>query len=377
MNELLLKAYLDRELSEAQILEVEQELSENPELRSTLGEFDRIGRSLQVLRSEEPAKGKVFVMNKVRPKPLWRNPWVLAGSCCLLLFAAYASFPVFAQAKEASKTMAAYAARRERMKDRAAASASESLRKQPADKESSSAERQERNYAPAAEPLLTQSIIRTASMQIEVPDVNTAMTKVTTLAKGAGGFVTSAGSSMENKVRYGHATIRVRQDQFDQVLGRLRSFGVVKSETIGGEDVTSQIVDQQARLRVMRGEEEQYLTLLRSARKVGEIMSIRDRLSEIRSEIESLTSSIATFKNQAAYSTITLELEEQAKVQKDAENDDWVHNTVVGAINLLTGLGRLVGQLLIFVGILSPLWIPVVAFIAWRRIQSKRTPNRN
>ena len=67
----------------------------------------------------------------------------------------------------------------------------------------------------------------------------------------------------------------------------IRKLGLrVENEKIAAEDVTRQYVDQDASIRNLRAEEAQYLTILKRATTVKDMLAVTENLSEVRGQIE-------------------------------------------------------------------------------------------
>lgn len=56
----------------------------------------------------------------------------------------------------------------------------------------------------------------------------------------------------------------------------------VNSEKTDAQDVTKQYVDLEARIRNLRAQEAQYLEIMRSAKKVQDMLDVSEKLSEVR-----------------------------------------------------------------------------------------------
>jgi len=212
-------------------------------------------------------------------------------------------------------------------------------------------------------------IQKDASLTVRVKSVAQAQQNIETMAAGLGGFVQQSNRN-EAEGQTGTATLalRIPVRQFDEALKEIRSQGDVVSDSSNGNDVTSDVVDMEARLKVLRAEESDYLVLLGRARRTGEIMEIRDKLTEIRTEIESITSQRNVAKDMAAYSTINVTLEQRplvGQVPKVEGQDTWLTDTWATAVNGLSAAGKIIAQLFIFVLVWAPIWIPTALIGAW------------
>jgi hypothetical protein len=60
----------------------------------------------------------------------------------------------------------------------------------------------------------------------------------------------------------------------------------VDGEKVEAQDVTRQYVDQDASIRNLRAEEAQYLSIMKQANTVKDMLAVSERLSEVRGQIE-------------------------------------------------------------------------------------------
>ena len=135
-----------------------------------------------------------------------------------------------------------------------------------------------------AEPRL---VIKDASISLKVEDVQEAMDETTLLVKAAKGYIESSSLDAGEKKANGYMTLRVPEREFEGMVSAIRAFGEVKSDQLGGDDVTGTVADIDARIRTLTAEEESYRVLLRNAKKIGDILDIKNRISQVRQQIES------------------------------------------------------------------------------------------
>jgi hypothetical protein len=135
-------------------------------------------------------------------------------------------------------------------------------------------------------------VARKATMELATTDVRTAFHKAMHIIQEAGGeYVQDSSLSGDEKSLYGQMTLRVAANRLSDVLNALRQLGTVRSEQTEGQDVTAQVVDLDARLRNERRIETELLELLekRHDSPLKDILDLRDKLHDVRREIEQLT----------------------------------------------------------------------------------------
>lgn len=161
--------------------------------------------------------------------------------------------------------------------------------------------------AAPATPEIGPNVIKTAELKLEVPkdEFRDAVTKATGAASSFGGFVLTTDVS---ETRSGTIILRVPAENFDSVLGDLRSLGDLKGETISGRDVSEEFVDLQARLRNLEVQETVLLRLMDRAQTVSATIKVQRELSGVQMEIERLRGRIRFLDDQTSFSTITVNL---------------------------------------------------------------------
>jgi DNA repair ATPase RecN len=103
--------------------------------------------------------------------------------------------------------------------------------------------------------------------------------------------------------------IRVPQDKLETTLDRLAKLGTIQRRQLSTEDVTTQLVDIQARLRNLRQTETSLLQIMKRSGSVGDVLKVAQELSKVRESIEQIDAQLKNLTNRVAYSTITLQLQ--------------------------------------------------------------------
>jgi len=201
-------------------------------------------------------------------------------------------------------------------------------------------------------------IIKTGEVTIEVADIAASLGRVRALAVELGGYV--GGSFLGARDDYATLTLRIPADRFDEALARLRQFdGEVLTEATREEDVTSAIVDLEARLRNLNASEQQYLELLERTGTVEEILAVQIRLDEVRGQIEQLEAQVKDLSEMADLATLTVSLVPSSLQQ--ATNTWDPGKTVSDAIAALVQTGQSVVNGVIWFAIV---WLPVLIVLA-------------
>jgi Domain of unknown function (DUF4349) len=158
------------------------------------------------------------------------------------------------------------------------------------------------------------------TVQLTSAQFRSGVAQATQLPGSVGGFVQSSQVSggapideKRNEPRFAVVVMRVPSARFDDVRGRLGGLGKLTSENISGEEVSAQLVDMQARMTSLLLQEEAYKKLFNAATKIQDIITVQERLTDVRTQIEQISAQKANLGNQVAMSTITLNLQEKIK----------------------------------------------------------------
>ena len=173
----------------------------------------------------------------------------------------------------------------------------------------------------AAELALDRKIIQNIALDLQVEDVPQAFERVKSVADGAGGFVLDSSRSTQDPPQ-ADLTLRVPAAATDGVLQQLRGLATkVESETSKAQDVTGEYTDLQAQLRNSRAVETQYLDMLNKAQTIPDMLSIQDRLTQVRLEIEQTQGRANAIDTLSSLATISVHLRTEPVVEQPQKSD--------------------------------------------------------
>lgn len=232
--------------------------------------------------------------------------------------------------------------------------------------------------------VLDRKIIRTANLELEVKDVSAAVTQVEDVAVTAGGFVSkssvfidesseSDGGDDEASKRTETATvtIRVPAEAYRSAVSHLRDVAEeVMSESSEASEVTEEYTDLQARLRNQKATEAQLLELLTKAEKIPDILTVQDRINQVRLEIEQIQGRINVLDDLTDLATITVKLATVVPLAEETGGEQgWAAKAWDAAWEGSQEAAVVLGTMAIVGGVVLA-WLAVPALvigIAWRR----------
>lgn len=247
--------------------------------------------------------------------------------------------------------------------------------------------------APGEESGQERMVIQTASLQVSVADTVVAMRQTAGLAKQLGGYVVRTNRYSDttyNNVTYTRTSIviRVPAEKLEQAMEAVRQMSAdgkdgVLSESLTGEDVTSDFVDSTSRLRNLKAAEEQLIVLMENTDDVEATMAVFRELTNIRSQIEVLEGHIKYLKESSSLSSLSVEFVAEASLQP-IEIGGWKpEGTAKKSLETLVRMLQDLGDFLIQFSItclpfLIPLGVGIYFLVrAIRKSVAKRRANKS
>lgn len=164
---------------------------------------------------------------------------------------------------------------------------------------------------PASRVETTEStkIIYTADIKMQVDKLLDASQKLKKLVADSKAYLASDNQRQNDYDLTRSFIIRVPAEQFDTLLNQLVNEGVfLDYKNVRAEDVTSQYVDVATRLKNKQALEQQYLTILKQATKVADILEVQTQLAQVREDVDAQMAQLKLLQDQVSYSTINIEL---------------------------------------------------------------------
>lgn len=161
--------------------------------------------------------------------------------------------------------------------------------------------------AAAALPAVHRSVVRTASITVQVRDASAAADRTTALATSLGGLV-----QQDTRSRDGRGTanlvLRIPPRRLGEALSAVARLGKESGRQVQARDVTDQTVDLSSRLATQRGSVTRVRVLLARAVSVTEITTIERELSRREADLESLQNRATALGDQVDLGTLEVTL---------------------------------------------------------------------
>jgi Domain of unknown function (DUF4349) len=162
----------------------------------------------------------------------------------------------------------------------------------------------------AAVPTVKPQLIRTATLVLTVQDVDSAIADLRNLLKQQQGDIYNFDDQRggDGSRRQVNLELKVPQANLDGTIESLGKLGTIVNTQVSADDVTTQIVDTEARLKNLRQQEAMTQKIMERTGSIKDVLAVSQQLSQVRDQIERLDAQVKQLKTQVAYSTIKLQL---------------------------------------------------------------------
>lgn len=171
----------------------------------------------------------------------------------------------------------------------------------------------------------SRKLIKKVEMSIETKEYDKLTEALNKKISETNGYVEnsemSGNSYSHSGARNCSITVRVPKAKLDEFVSSVSALGNVTRKTESAQDVTLQYVDVESHKKSLLIEQERLLAMLQKADKLENIITLENRLSDIRYQIESYESQLRTYDNLVDYSTVIIdyhEVEHITPVEKKA-----------------------------------------------------------
>ena len=173
-----------------------------------------------------------------------------------------------------------------------------------------------------------QKLIRRVNIDAETEDLDALLVQLQAQISASNGYIESQdlynGSSYSNyRNRNANLTIRIPADKLDGFVVQLKDASNVVNYSESQEDVTLTYVSTESRIKALETEQERLLELLSQAENMSDLLEIEARLTDVRYELESVTSQLLVLANKVDYATINLYISQVKEYTEVDEQTVW------------------------------------------------------
>lgn len=221
-----------------------------------------------------------------------------------------------------------------------------------------------------------RKIIKNGNVSIVVKNVDQSTRNIESKAKELGGYLSSTNlSSSGNTNKSGWISARIPADKVTDFISYLKASSVkVTNESINSDDVTSEFIDLEAKIKNSESTAEQYRELLKKTTKVEEILQVQRELNNLQSQIDAYKGQQKYLEANSALANITVNLAiDEGELPIQPENKWEPANVLKASIRSLTTFAQNLSYAAIAIAVYAVVWVPVglILFVLYRILRKK------
>jgi hypothetical protein len=213
-----------------------------------------------------------------------------------------------------------------------------------------------------------KKIIKEGEIHFKTADINDTRKALYASLKKLGGYVAEESENNDSESGQKEITLQTRipAKNFDFFVGDVsENAESIDSKNIRIRDVTTQFIDVTTQLANKKKLEERYLELLKRGSKISDLLEIENKLTEIRSDIESTQGQLNYMMRQVEYSSLDITFYARQTVKDNGQSFSYKIKA-----SFLSGWAVIVN---LFFGLVGfwPFWLVLALFVfimrRWKR----------
>jgi hypothetical protein len=215
-------------------------------------------------------------------------------------------------------------------------------------------------------------VIRTATLTVELEDVQAGVDEARTAVDTAGGYVAQESTDRDaDGEERSRVTFKVPPEGYDGVLDKLADIGDLVERERSAKDVTGEVVDVESRIKSQKASVSRIRDLMDDATELTDVVTLESELSTRQADLEALQARLKSLESQSGMATVTLELRtpDAAPVEKD--EDPSVGGAVTGGWDAFVTMLRWIA---IAIGASLPFVVMLALLYALWRVVRRRLP---
>lgn len=174
-----------------------------------------------------------------------------------------------------------------------------------------------------------RKLIKTVNLQVETQEFDAMLASIEEQVENLGGYIESMNTyngsrySDRQSSRNSSLTVRIPKQQLSGFVNAISEAGNVINRSENVEDVTLAYVDMESRRNSLKTEQERLQELLEAADSLEDILTIEERLSTVRYQLESMESQLRTYDNKVDFSTVYMNIQEVKELTPVEEETAW------------------------------------------------------
>ena len=220
-------------------------------------------------------------------------------------------------------------------------------------------------------PVNKKKIIKDGSISVKTKDINEGKKNIDNLLKQLNAYYeTEDLQNDDQRISY-NLRVRIPAENFERLITTLENGkDEIQSKSIQARDVTEEFVDIESRLKSKREYFNKYMSLLKRASTIKDILAIEENIRIIQEEIESREGRLKYLTDQVSFSTLNINLYSEKEYVYKPEQEDNFSERVKKALSI--GWKSVVELLIWIVAIWPFIIVGILAVFIFRRVRMQK-----
>ncbi len=239
------------------------------------------------------------------------------------------------------------------------------------------------SYAPDAEDY-ERKIIKTYNIALETKNYETARDAILAAANSFGGYISDSSEKDTvthngKKDRQATFTVRIPSEKVDAYVAEISQNASVLSKKLSTEDITTSYYDLEAQLESLLEQQARIEKLMDEATNFSYLLQLEDKLTSIRTQINSINKQIQIYDKSVALSYVYITLDEVVEYTEIVEEDPTFGDRIAEAfVGTFKNFANFIQELIILAVWFLPgmiilgISIPLIIFLSRRYDKKKR-----
>ena len=215
-----------------------------------------------------------------------------------------------------------------------------------------------------------RKLIRTVNLDMETKEFDSLLASIEQQVNSLGGYIESLNTyngsryTTNEAVRYSNMTVRIPKNQLNGFVNAVSEAANVISRSENVQDVTLAYVDMEGKRNSLKTEQERLLVMLEQADNLEDMLTLEDRLSTVRYQLESMESQLRTYDNKVDFATVYMSINEVKELTPIEVEEETVGERIVnGFMDSLGNVGEGFVNIFVFVAVNSPYLVIMAAVV--------------
>lgn len=213
-----------------------------------------------------------------------------------------------------------------------------------------------------------EKLITRVYVDAETEDLDPLLERLNSKIAELGGYIEyqniNNGSAYASyRYRSANMTVRIPADKLGGFVEQIQGSSNVVSINQSQENVTLTYVATESRMKALEAEQDRLLEFMEQAETMTDLLEIEARLTDVRYELEHVTSQLRVLSNQVDYATVELNIE-QVKVYTEVEEQTVWQRIGSGFSKNLKNIGEELVNFFVWLVTYSPQLLIFAAVVA-------------